>query len=47
MARMVRKLRDTAAWSAEKKFIQSLIKKGVAKGKRQWTREDLYDRKVS
>jgi hypothetical protein len=39
--------RDITAWKKEKKFIQSLIEKGPLKGKRQWTREDIYDRKIS
>lgn len=39
--------KDKTAWSVEKKFIQSLIKKGPLKGKRRWTREDIYDRKIS
>ncbi len=39
--------KNSAAWKKEKKFIQSLIEKGPVKGKRQWTREDLYDRKIS
>lgn len=40
-------LKDSNAWKKERMFIQSLIEKGPAKGKRQWTREDLYDRKIS
>lgn len=40
-------LKDSNAWEKERMFIQSLIEKGPAKGKRQWTREDLYDRKIS
>lgn len=40
-------LKDSNAWKKERMFIQSLIEKDPAKGKRQWTREDLYDRKIS
>ncbi|MDP3297392.1 MAG: hypothetical protein Q8N09_07375 [Thermodesulfovibrionia bacterium] len=39
--------KDVTAWEREKRFIQSLIQKGPAKGRRRWTREDIYDRKVS
>jgi hypothetical protein len=39
--------KDAAAWEREKRFIQSLIQKGPVKGKRRWTREDIYDRKIS
>ncbi len=36
--------RDIGAWDAEKKYIQSHIKKGPIKGGRNWKREELYDR---
>ncbi|MBI4699436.1 MAG: hypothetical protein HY758_11185 [Nitrospirae bacterium] len=36
--------KDSAAWGREMKFLQSLMKKGPAKGKSQWSREDLHDR---
>ncbi len=38
--------KDVTAWEREKRFIQSLIQKGPAKGRRRWTREDIYDRKI-
>ncbi len=37
-------VRDITFWEEEKKFIRSLMKKGPLKGKRRWTREDLYER---
>ncbi len=36
-------VRDITVWEEEKKFIRSLMKKGPLKGKRRWTREDLYE----
>lgn len=38
--------KDIAAWERERRFIEALIRKGPVKGKRQWTREELYDRKI-
>ena len=35
---------DIRAWEAEKKYIQSRLKKGPVKGGRNWKREELYDR---
>ena len=32
------------AWEDELHFIQTLIKQGQIQGKREWKREDLYDR---
>jgi hypothetical protein len=32
------------AWENELHFIQMLIKQGQIQGKREWKREDLYDR---
>ena len=37
-------VRDIRFWEEEKRFIRSLMKKGPLKGKRRWTREDLYER---
>jgi len=37
-------VRDITFWEEEKRFIRSLMKKGPLKGKRRWTREDLYER---
>ncbi len=37
-------VRDITFWEEEKRFIRSLMKKGALKGKRRWTREDLYER---
>lgn len=37
-------IRDITLWEEEKKFIRSLMKKGPVKGKRRWTREELYER---
>lgn len=33
-----------AAWQTELTHIDSLIKKGPLKGRRNWKREDLYER---
>lgn len=38
---------DPAAWSEAKTFIRRLIAKGPVARKRRWTREQLYDRKIS
>jgi len=38
---------DPKAWDEEKKFIASFIKRRPAKGGRKWSREELYDRKIS
>jgi hypothetical protein len=35
---------DTAAWGEAERYILARMRKGTAKGKRRWTREDLYDR---
>jgi len=35
--------RDLAAWEAERRFIEALMKKPVTKT-RAWQREDLYER---
>ena len=37
-------VRDITFWEKEKRFIRSLMKKWPLKGKRRWTREDLYER---
>lgn len=39
--------KDIKAWKEAKRFIQNLITKGPVRGKRRWTREELYDRKIS
>ena len=39
-------IRDPAAWEAERAFIDGLIAKGPLPGRRDWSREDLYDRAV-
>lgn len=39
--------KDIGAWKEAKRFIQTLISKGPIKGKRNWTREELYGRKIS
>ena len=39
-------IRDPTAWEAELAFIDGLIAKGPLPGKRDWCREDLYDRAV-
>jgi hypothetical protein len=36
--------RKRKAWENELQFIQSLIDQGKLRGKRNWKREDLYDR---
>lgn len=36
--------RNRQAWQNELDFIQSLIKQGKGRGKRQWKREDLHER---
>ncbi|MBI5302750.1 MAG: ribbon-helix-helix protein, CopG family [Chloroflexi bacterium] len=33
---------QTATWTKERAYIQSLIKQGPVPGKRTWTREELY-----
>ncbi len=35
---------DPAAWGEAERYILSRMRKGTVKGKRRWTREDLYDR---
>lgn len=40
-------VKDIRAWKEAKRFIQDLIAKGPVRGKRKWTREGLYDRKIS
>ena len=35
---------DPEAWKEALRFIQARRRKGVPKGKRRWTREELYDR---
>lgn len=40
-------VKDIRAWKEAKRFIQTLIAKGPIRGKRKWTREELYGRKIS
>jgi hypothetical protein len=35
---------DPAAWSEAERFILARVRRGGVKGKRRWTREDLYGR---
>lgn len=35
---------DTNAWSEERSFIESLMRRGKVAGGRAWTRDDLHDR---
>ncbi len=35
---------DPAAWVEAEKYILARMRRGTVKGKRCWTREDLYDR---
>jgi hypothetical protein len=35
---------DPAAWSETERYILARMRKGAIRGKRRWTREDLYDR---
>ncbi len=35
---------DPAAWKEVERFILARMRKGPLKGKRRWTREELYDR---
>ena len=35
---------DGQAWKIERAFIQGLINQGPVPGRRNWTREELYDR---
>ena len=37
--------RALAAWEAERAFIESLIAQGPVPGGRNWTREELHDRR--
>lgn len=36
---------DPKAWKAVERRILALMRKGPVKGKRAWTREELYDRR--
>jgi len=35
---------DPGAWEEAKAFIRRLIEQGSVKGKRQWKREEIYER---
>ena len=35
---------DPAAWKEADRYIVARMRKGALKGKRRWTREELYDR---
>jgi len=35
---------DIRAWEAEKKYIQSRLKKGLVRGGKRWKREELHNR---
>ncbi len=35
---------DPAAWSEAERFILARVRRGGVKGRRRWTREDLYGR---
>jgi hypothetical protein len=35
---------DPAAWGAAERYILARMRGGTVKGKRRWTREDLYGR---
>ncbi len=35
---------DPAAWGEAERFILARARRGRVKGKRRWTREELYDR---
>ncbi len=39
--------KDIGAWKEARTFIRNLIAKGPVRRKRRWTREELYDRKIS
>jgi hypothetical protein len=39
--------RDHKAWKEELAFIDHLTRLGPVKGKRTWTREELYDERLS
>jgi hypothetical protein len=36
--------RDLSAWQEERAFIRRLIQQGPVSGRREWRREDLYER---
>jgi hypothetical protein len=38
--------RDPVAWAAELEFMRQRAARAAEPGRRTWTREDLYDRKV-
>lgn len=40
-------VRDQKAWKEELAFIDQLTRMGPVPGKRTWTRDDLYDERVS
>ncbi len=42
--RMARVRQDPGGWSEAERYILARMRKGTVKGKRRWTREDLYDR---
>jgi len=39
--------RDPAAWQEARAFIEALIAQGPASGERTWTREQLYEERLS
>lgn len=43
-ARGLRLQRDVHAWAAERAYIDGLVAQGPVAGKRNWRREELYDR---
>jgi hypothetical protein len=47
LAEAERMRRAKAAWQEERAFIESLIAQGPAPGGRRWTREALYEERLS
>lgn len=39
--------RDPSAWARERAFIAQRLAAGPATGRRSWTREELYDERLS
>jgi hypothetical protein len=44
---VARRRRAQEAWEEERAFIESLIAQGPVPGRRTWTREELYEERLS
>jgi hypothetical protein len=45
--RVARRRRAREAWEEERAFIESLVAQGPVPGGRTWTREELYEERLS